>query len=88
MRLAVSAAHPTGQMVIADSPMRGTGGLATAICEARTWRNTSRYRAPQLGQRGLYRAIDGTMNTRGREGPTVDVEAEPKPTAQVTGEAS
>ncbi|CAO5181192.1 putative polysaccharide biosynthesis protein with aminopeptidase-like domain [Frankia sp. AiPs1] len=39
-----------------------------AICEQdRTWRNTAPYGEPQLGRRGLYRAIGATMNRQAVE---------------------
>ncbi|WP_261568662.1 DUF4910 domain-containing protein [Frankia gtarii] len=38
------------------------------ICERnRTWRNTAPYGEPQLGRRGLYRAIGATMNRQAIE---------------------
>ncbi|SNQ51275.1 putative polysaccharide biosynthesis protein with aminopeptidase-like domain [Frankia canadensis] len=38
------------------------------ICERnRTWRNTAPYGEPQLGRRGLYRAIGATMNRQAVE---------------------
>jgi aminopeptidase-like protein len=41
---------------------------AIEICEDnRTWRNTSPYGEPQLGRRGLYRAIGATMNRQAIE---------------------
>jgi hypothetical protein len=72
------------------SPMRGTGRRAIASCEAdRIWHNTGPYGAPELGRRGLYRAIGATMTRQTVEmGLLVDIEANRKATAHVTGEAS
>jgi hypothetical protein len=90
MTAAVPTAHLTGQMVMAGSPVRGTGRRAIAICEAyRTSRNASPYGAPQLGQRRLYGAIGATMNRQAVEmGLLVDVEANPEATGHISGEAS
>jgi aminopeptidase-like protein len=78
------------QTIIASSPMRGTGRRAIASCEVdRTRRNTGLHGAPPLGRRGLCRALGAPMTRQTVEmGTLVDLEANPKPTAHVTGEPS